>query len=113
MFSLWNKGTEIGISEIYATKMYLPSYTELFQIWVSGIKFVGRISSRAMRMRGSNHNPSFILKKTRQNMWLNEFEDHGCSVKYKGYILINYYRYLEEEIISCILDSITKFMIHV
>lgn len=45
-------------------------------------------------------------------MQLNKFESHGCGMKCNGYKFIDYSRNFEEEIISHVLDSFTKWMIH-
>lgn len=66
--------------------MYLSTYTELCQISISGITFVGRNSSSATRMRGSKHSPTFILQ-------LNEFEDLGIVWNTRN-VFINYSKYI-------------------
>lgn len=63
MFSLWNKSSEIGIYQIYATKMYLSTDRELCRMSVSGIMFGGRNSSSATKMSGSDLSPGFTLRQ--------------------------------------------------
>lgn len=78
----------------------VSTYTELCLTSVSGMGFVGRNSSSATRITGSNHSSSFILKQADKICSWIKFEDHVFVMKYKEYIFVNYSEYFEEGIIS-------------